>query len=103
MQTVDITANLTSIDFAPSDELTEVIQNVKTILTTMKYSVPLDRNFGIIADALDAPMPIAKAKISSDIVRAIQTYEPRAKVKSVSFSGDGATGQLTPTVRIEIA
>ena len=47
--------NLTStgaINFAPASTAEEVIQNVRTILTTTVYSVPLDRNFGINPDML---------------------------------------------------
>ena len=31
---VNINAGLDSVDFAPADELTEIIQNVRTILST---------------------------------------------------------------------
>ena len=67
----------------------------------MKFTVPLDRNLGIIADALDEPMPVAMAKISSDVIDAISEYEPRAKVTQISFDGD-IDGKLIPKVRIEI-
>jgi len=100
MPEVDIFATLDEVNFAPSSVLEEIIQNVKTILTTVKYSVPLDRNFGIMADALDAPLPVAKAKITADIVSAIKQYEPRAEITQIIFSGDGADGILKPRVRI---
>ena len=32
------------IDFAPASEYAEILQNVRTILATPVYSVPLDRN-----------------------------------------------------------
>ena len=35
------------VDFAPSDEVREILQNVRTILSTRKGSVPLDRDFGL--------------------------------------------------------
>ena len=33
------------IDFAPSSEIAEILQNVRTILTTRLGSVPLERDF----------------------------------------------------------
>lgn len=103
MQEISILSEtLTEIDFAPQTELKEIIQNVKTILTTMKYSVPLDRNFGIIAASIDEPIPLAKAKCSAEIVEAIQRYEPRAEIVRITFNGDGMDGILKPNVQIRI-
>ena len=99
--TIDIVGTLEQINFAPSTIQEEVIQNIKTLLSTMKFTVPLDRNLGIIANALDEPMPVAMAKISSDVIDAISEYEPRAKVTQISFDGD-IDGKLIPRLRIEI-
>lgn len=98
---VSINGKLDKINFAPSTIQEEIMQNIKTILTTYKYDVPLDRNFGIRADGLDEPIPVAMAKTSADIVEAILEYEPRANVKQVFFEGDD-DGKLIPTVRIEL-
>ncbi|BBB91062.1 MAG TPA: GPW/gp25 family protein [Methylomusa anaerophila] len=92
----------TEIDFAPTTELQEIIQNVRTILTTPIYSVPLDRNFGVNAEMLDLPIPVAQARLSAEIVTAIQKYEPRVEVTEVSFTGDGMDGVLQPTVKLRI-
>ena len=98
---VDILAKLDEIDFAPADVLTEVIQNIRTICTTVKYSVPLDRNFGLSAVMLDAPTPKAMATLQAEIIAAIHKYEPRAHVTRVSFDGD-MDGKLIPKVRCRI-
>ena len=37
------------IDFAPKTEIDEIVQNVLCILRTTKFTVPLDREFGIDA------------------------------------------------------
>ena len=99
--TIDIVGTLEKVNFAPSTIEEEVIQNIKTLISTMIYTVPLDRNFGIIVNALDEPMPVAMAKLSSDIIDAISRYEPRAKVTQISFDGD-IDGKLIPRLRIEI-
>lgn len=93
--------SLNNIDFAPENELLEVLQNVRTILSTVKFSVPLDRDFGIDASLLDKPILEAKAKISSEIILAIKKYEPRVKVEEITFSGD-MDGKLQPKVQVSI-
>ncbi len=98
---VDVLATLDGIDFAPPDTLTEVIQNVRTICATTKYSVPLDRRFGLDAVMLDAPTPKAMAALQAEIIMAIRKYEPRARVTQVSFEGD-MDGKLIPKVRVRI-
>jgi phage baseplate assembly protein W len=97
----DVTSKLEQIDFAPKNIVTEIIQNVRTIFTTMKYSVPLDRLFGVDAIMLDKPMPKAIATFQAEIIMAIRRYEPRCRVTKVSFDGD-LDGRLVPRVRIEI-
>ena len=74
------------IDFAPVSEVAEILQNLRTIITTTKYSVPLDRNFGIDADMLDLP---------------INKYEPRVEITSISFTGT-EDGVLAPKVQVRI-
>lgn len=89
------------INFAAVGEMA-IIQNVRMILSTPKYSVALDRNFGIDAALVDKPLPVAKAKITAEIIAAIQKYEPRVKVTKVLFAGDGADGILKPRVQVVI-
>lgn len=102
MSIFEITPNNTSnINFAPENEAFEILQNVRTILSTPKFSVPLDRDFGINTTLLDKPTPIAKAKLSSEIILAIKKYEPRAKITKITFTGD-MDGKLQPKVQVMI-
>jgi len=91
-----------SIDFAPKTTVAEVVQNVRTILGTIKYQIPLDREFGIDGTAVDRPMPQAKAMLTTEIIKQIKRYEPRATVKSIDFTG-GLDGKLIPRVEVEIS
>ncbi len=90
-----------TISFAPADEVKEVLQNVRTIITTVKHSVPMDREFGIEGTVIDLPLEVAKARMTNEIFRAIKIYEPRATVESVAFDGD-ENGRLVPTVEVSI-
>lgn len=89
------------IDFAPGTVIEEVIQNVRTIVTTTKYSIPLDREFGIDGSVVDLPINVAKAKLTNEIFRAIHRYEPRATIESITFQGE-ETGRLIPTVEVSV-
>ena len=96
--------NLTQIgavNFAPTSTVEEVIQNVRTILTTTVYSVPLDRTFGIKPDMLDLPQPAAMARLTAEIVAAVEKFEPRVAVTDVAFTGN-MDGRLSPTVSLRI-
>lgn len=103
---IDVSARLDGIDFAPKDILTEIIQNVRTIISTTQFSVPLDRRFGIDGTVIDLPLPVAMARISAEVIRAITEYEPRCRVVSVDFERTEATdaeeGHLIPKVSIAI-
>lgn len=89
------------IDFAPKTEQEEILQNVRAIISTVKYSVPLDREFGLDATFLDRPMAVAQAAISSEILRAVRRYEPRATITAISFTGD-EDGKMVPKVEVSI-
>ena len=100
-----VTSDLAEINFMPQTELEEIIQNVKTILTTVQGEVPLDRKLGVDANILDLPISIAQAKITAAIVKAINEFEPRARVKQVTFKNsltETADGILRPVIDIEL-
>ncbi len=97
----DITATLGAIDFGATGPA-EILQNGRTILTTTKYSVPMSREFGLSATMLDDPLPVAKAKLTAEIVAALRRYEPRLEVTRVTYEGDAAEGILRPKVRVKI-
>jgi type IV secretory pathway VirB2 component (pilin) len=80
----------------------EIFQNVKYIVLTTIWSVPLDREFGIDASFVDKPIPIAQLIIGQEIALKINLYEPRAKFRDITFDGDGLQGLLRPTIIIDI-
>jgi phage baseplate assembly protein W len=97
-----VTIDQRQISFSPASVLEEIMQNVRMIISTTAGSVPLAREFGVdFSEYVEAPVQIAKAKVTADIVKAISLYEPRAEVMEVTYSGDIASGQLIPTVRIK--
>jgi len=96
----EIQGLLSGLDLAPANEAVEIMQNVRTLITTPLATAPLHRSVGIRQEAQDAPVNLAMAQISADVVAAVKRHEPRAEVAAVTFDGDMA-GRLTPRVRIK--
>ncbi|WP_392559360.1 GPW/gp25 family protein [Orbus mooreae] len=81
--------------------LDEICQNIQIILSTQQGTLYLDRLFGLKSDFVDAPMNEAAMKIQNEIYDAIEKYEPRVKIISVTFSGND-DGRLNPVISFEL-
>ena len=86
----------------PTTEAEEIVQNVRTILTTRRGSVPLDRAFGIDTVLIDLPVTAIKGRLTTEIIEAVERFEPRVEVKEVKFAGDAAEGAVYPVVKVVI-
>lgn len=72
------------IKIIPESEIEEILQNIKTILSTYKGTVPLMRDFGIDPNLVDNLQTESfEQKLKNEIVKQIQQFEPRAKVKKI--------------------
>lgn len=87
----------------PSTTVEEVLQNVRVIISTIRGEVPLDRPFGLEGKFLDKPINIAQPILVTEVLEAIETYEPRARVLSINFDDDpDVPGKLIPYVEVEV-
>ena len=85
----------------PETTETEILQNIYCILTTVKGSVPHLRDYGLDSSYLHQPIPIAKASYAAAVADAIDLYEPRVKVQSVTFETDAdAPEHLYPVLEV---
>lgn len=96
----EVTSIMAGVDFGPENENLEILQNVRTILSTPQSSVPLDRDFGLPWAEVDGPISIVKAKLTSAIVESVEKYEPRVRVTEVTFDGEGMDGIIRPRVKV---
>lgn len=104
MATYDVAALTTAINFGATG-VEEIIQNVRTIISTITGTVPLDRAFPGIESPLDLPLPTAQAQLSASIFHAIQKHEPRVKVRGISYvqsTDEAMNGKIIPVVSIEV-
>jgi len=100
--TLDITnEKLENVIINPADELVEIAQNVKTILTTVRGEVFLDRAFGVNGEIIDAPVNAVQARLTADIADSVNRFEPRAKVTDCFFNAT-SDGKVIVTCRIKI-
>lgn len=98
----EVTTQSREINFAPSSILEEVFQNVYTLLTTIVYTVPLNRGIGINASPIDEPTLISKARLVAEIIEKVQMYEERVIVEEVLFNENQEEGRVDPIVRIRL-
>jgi phage baseplate assembly protein W len=82
--------------------LAEILQNVRTILSTVRGTVPLDRAFGIDGDMVDAAQPVVRARLAADVVASIERYEPRVTVTAIDWREIEADGRMVPAVGIQL-
>lgn len=95
--------DLKNIRFNDPELVSSVLQNIAVLLSTVKGSVPVYRDFGLTATFLDKPMPVAKKMMIVEIREAIEKWEPRARFVSIDFAEDiTRPGTLWPTVEVEI-
>ena len=87
-----------SVKIYPESELEEIAQNIRTILLTPKFSVPLDRKLGVNYVQIDEPITAEQSRMTAEIVSAVSEFEPRAKVTEVLYETD-EIGKLKITVR----
>ncbi|MCL1826549.1 MAG: hypothetical protein FWG20_00745 [Candidatus Cloacimonetes bacterium] len=63
-----------------------IYQNVKTIMTTWRGSVFLDRQFGVDARIIDRPINFAIPELIVNLTEIIEKYEPRVEVVEITFT-----------------
>ncbi len=83
-----------------------VRQCLRTILRTLTYSVPLDRGFANDGNMIDSPAPGKTAHLAASLIDAIEKYEPRVSVASVTFEPlteeQHMQGIVRPVVRFSL-
>lgn len=85
-----------------NDEWQDILRCLTVLYGSRVGTLALDRDFGIDWSFLDMPMPSAKAMLEAELIRKTRKYEPRSVVKQVVWSGDAASGLVTPKVVIDI-
>lgn len=99
--THQVSVNSAPIRLGETDRTRSILQNVSIILRTRLGTCPMYREFGIPQDYLHKPTTVAKSMIFAEIRDAVEAFEPRCNVVSVTFE-QNAADELTPVVEVEI-
>ena len=91
-----------AINLAPETTVEEVLQNVAMIVSTPKFSVPLDRGMGLAQRFVDKPIQAAQSILISEVLDAVEEYEPRAEIENVTFELGEKPGTLIPVLEVNI-
>jgi len=90
------------IKFQPVNEIEEILQNVYTIMSTYKFTVPLFREFGTSASYLDMPSALSKMAYIKELIEVIEKFEARVIVEEILFYSDEQNGRLYPVANIRL-
>ena len=104
MSAVDFTTPLPPLVIGASG-LEAIAQNIRVIVTTQAWSVPLDRAFAHAGAFIDAPTPYVVARKIAELTEAIEANEPRVKVESIRFAArpaDAMQGRLYPVISFSL-
>ncbi len=80
-------------------------QNIAVIVTTLAFSVPLDRSFASQGSYLDSPAPYVTARRIAELTDIIEAKEPRVKVISITYEhwqDDLMQGRVYPKIRFRL-
>lgn len=73
------------ITITNTDNETELVRTLTTLLETRAGTQPADREFGISWECLDEPFEVAENLFYLECVRKVERYEPRVEVKDMIF------------------
>ncbi len=90
--------NIIIINLSAENEQ-EILQNLKTLLTTPAGTVVFDRDFGIDTSFLDMPLEISKTMLVMEYTKKINKYMNYISVKEIIFEEN--KNVLIPKVVIE--
>lgn len=89
--------------------LAAIAQNIRVIVTTMAYSVALDRGFSNTGAFIDAPTPYAATAKIAELTAAIERYEPRVIVENIRFqaltdkaASEAMQGRIYPIISYSV-
>lgn len=98
-----VRANILNINWAPSNVVEEVLQNVATILSTQIGTVPYSRTLGVSTSLVDNPMPAFIAAATREVIQKVSEFEPRAIIHTVSYEdSDTGDGAIRPKLTIGV-
>lgn len=82
-------------------EAEDILRCLETLYSTRKGSQPLDRNFGLDWGFIDKPLPVAQQEYAFEVIKKTREYEPRVRVREVTYEFDESNGKMKPVITLE--
>lgn len=96
-------ANSITFSAAPGKTIPEDVRRCLSMLyATREGEQANDRVFGISWDMVDAPLYVARALLTQEIIAKTRKYEPRAQISRVDYNDADVSGKLSPHVEVEV-
>ena len=86
------------LNLAPETLEEEVLQNVAIIVSTPKFSVPLDRGLGLAQRFIDKPIQVAQSILISEVLDAEESGNAGCRMASP----ERERGLLVPVLEVNI-
>lgn len=99
---VSVSGNLESVEIMPATTEDEIIQNIRTIVSTIQGEAPMCRDVGVSKEAIHRPQSVAQVLLTRDIYTAVQDQETRAELKNVAYSETEKWGAMAPVLEVEL-
>lgn len=80
-----ISSENNKINYAPKNQVEDVIRNVEMILRVYKEEQPLNRDFAFDSDLIDKNINVVENRITTDLLKSLRKYEPRAILRSTQI------------------
>ena len=96
MRTLTLTGEKTALLIGATG-IRSIEQNIRMILTTFMYSVPLDRGFAHDGSAVDTPSPLEAARRIARLTEVLETHEPRIIVRE-TLPAEGMAGKCATKI-----
>ena len=93
---------LETVEIMPESTEDEIVQNIKTIVSTTLGECPMCRDVGINPEAKHRPQSVAEVLLTRDIFMAMQDQEIRAELRNVEFGDMEEWGVLAPVLEVDI-
>ena len=74
------------INYAPKNNVEEVVTNVGMLLRVYKEEQPLNRDFSFDSDLIDKNINVVENRIMSQLLETFRKYEPRALLKTTQIT-----------------
>lgn len=93
---------LETVEIMPENREDEIVQNIKTIVSTTLGEAPMCRDVGVSPEAMHRSQNVAEVLLTRDIYTAMQDQESRAELRNVSFRDMEEWGVMVPVLEVEM-